>query len=141
LTGSRSSWSELGLQLSAVGTLNAAGPAGANSLEVRAATSPVGLFVELAPRDLTADPAVSYSLRLDADGTGDNWLTLLIDPGGVRLRDWRGATPGTAPAALQLSGARFELERGSGPAGSLQLYVPLATLGDRLPLRIRAQSY
>jgi hypothetical protein len=142
LTGVASDWTSRGLLPSAVAPPRPEVPASADLREVIAlGSSSSGLFIQLAPRDPVPEPGVSYTLRLDADGSGANWFQLSLDPGGIRLRDWRGAPSGTAPPFRPLSGSLFELERGSGPGGSLQLRLDLAAIANHLPARVRVESY
>jgi hypothetical protein len=141
-TGVAADWTSRGLLPSAAAPPRVDLPASADLHEVIAlGSSSRGLFLQLSARDPAPEAEVSYSLRFDADGTGTDWLQLLVDPGGIRLRDWRGAPSGTIPPLQPLSGSLYELERGAGPGGSLQLHLDLRALESHLPVRVRVQSY
>ncbi len=141
LTGVASDWANRGIEPSAFGTARTDLQSSADLREVVALASSAGLFIQLTPRDPSPQRDVSYSVRLDGDGSGANWLQLLVEPGLVRLRDWRDAPPGTTPPAPVLSGKLYELERGSGPGGSLQLHLDWRTLENQQPTQVRVQSY
>jgi hypothetical protein len=135
-------WARQGIAPGAVGTGRPELPASADLRAVSAIGAGSGLLIQVVSRDSAPQSEVAYLLRLDGDGSGANWLSFSVNPGGsVRVRDWRGIPRGTTPPLVPFSASLYEIERGAGPTGSLHVYLDLANLTNQLPARIRAQSY